>query len=203
VRPLTPDDLLPLDEYAARRAEFAESHRHYCDRYRRVRVGPGVELFFENRQTLWFRAQELLRVMHTEDAALVRAELDACNRLLPRRHRLLAGVTTSRSGIRQNSDLGPGRNSGEFRYDSACVRIDGICIRGRLLPILPEDRALGVAAWIEFSFAAVERTRFADSNASISIELTIAGQSHDSGALADEVRQSLIDDLKMSESEAS
>ena len=54
---LTADDLLPLDEYAGRRRELFASHARYLDRYRRVRLGPRVTLLFENRQTLWFRAQ--------------------------------------------------------------------------------------------------------------------------------------------------
>src|SRR5207245_2794463 len=51
---LTPDDLLPLDDFAARRRELFESHVRYVDRYRRVRLGPCLTLLFENRQTLWF-----------------------------------------------------------------------------------------------------------------------------------------------------
>ena len=46
MQPLTLDDLLPLDEYAGRRREFAEAHARYLDRYRRVRVGPRVTLVF-------------------------------------------------------------------------------------------------------------------------------------------------------------
>jgi hypothetical protein len=185
VRPLTPDDLLPLAEFCARRAELAEAHRAYCDRYRRVRLGPSLELLFENRQTLWFRAQELLRVMHNEDATIIRTELDACSRLLPRRHRVLAGLLAA-----------------EARVDSANIKISSIEAHGRVLPLRPEDRALGVAAWIEFAFSAAERDRFADFSSAASIELILSGKRHDSGALADEVRQSLIDDLKMSEREA-
>src|SRR5205085_8759387 len=57
--PLTVDDLLPLEEYATRRKEFFDAQRRYVDRYRRVRIGPKLMLIFENRQTLWFRVQEV------------------------------------------------------------------------------------------------------------------------------------------------
>src|SRR6266511_3508222 len=73
---LTPDDLLPLDEYAGRRREFFEAQCRYVDRYRRVRIGPRATLLFENRQTLWFRVQEVLRIARLADPALVRRELD-------------------------------------------------------------------------------------------------------------------------------
>ena len=71
MRPLTLDDLLPLSEYAARRREFFEAHARYLNRYRRVRIGPRVSLIFENRQTLWFRVQEILRVARLSDGARV------------------------------------------------------------------------------------------------------------------------------------
>src|SRR4051812_32377967 len=68
---LTLDDLLPLHEYAGRRREFFEAQGRYLDRYRRVRVGPRVTLLFENRQTLWFRLQELLRVARLSEPGRV------------------------------------------------------------------------------------------------------------------------------------
>src|SRR6266568_1296966 len=98
MRPLTLDDLLPLDEYATRRVEFADNHRQYCERYRRVHIGPRATLTFQNRQTLWFRVQEMLRVMCLSDPDLVRRELDVCNRLLPRRDHLLAGLSSPDPG---------------------------------------------------------------------------------------------------------
>ena len=85
--PLTIDDLLPLEEFASRRKEFFDAQRRYVDRYRRVRIGPRLTLIFENRQTLWFRVQEIVRVArlyrptsdqgkrrHRHDRRLVREE---------------------------------------------------------------------------------------------------------------------------------
>src|SRR6266481_5239432 len=81
--PLTVDDLLPLEEYVGRRREYFDSHRRYIDRYRRVRIGPRLTLIFENRQTLWFRVQEILRIARIADTFEVQQELDLYNRLLP------------------------------------------------------------------------------------------------------------------------
>src|SRR5207248_9563696 len=92
MRPLTLDDLLPLQEYAVRRREFFESLGRYLDRYRRVRIGPQLTLLFENRQTLWFRVQELLRISRLSEPALVQQELDVYNRLLPKRNQLQAAL---------------------------------------------------------------------------------------------------------------
>src|SRR5436190_21834189 len=81
--PLTVDDLLPLEVYAPRRREFFDSHRRYIDRFRRVRIGPRLTLIFENRQTLWFRVQEVVRVARLSERRDLEQELDLYNRLLP------------------------------------------------------------------------------------------------------------------------
>ena len=92
MRPLTLDDLLPLDDFAARRREFFESFVRYLDRYRRVRIGPRLTLLFENRQTLWFRVQEILRISRLSEPARVQQELDVYNWLLPGRDQLKAAL---------------------------------------------------------------------------------------------------------------
>ena len=92
MKALTLDDLLPLEEYAGRRREFFEAHSRYLDSYRRIRVGPRATLLFENRQTLWFRLHELLRVARLSEPAWVQRELDLYNRLLPGRNRLQAAL---------------------------------------------------------------------------------------------------------------
>ena len=58
------------------------------DRYRRVRIGPKLTLIFENRQTLWFRVQEVIRIARLADAREVQQELNLYNRLLPGRNLL-------------------------------------------------------------------------------------------------------------------
>src|SRR5437899_7672621 len=97
MRPLTLDDLLPLEEYANRRREFFESLGRYLDRYRRIRIGPELTLVFENRQTLWFRVQEILRIARIVDSTQMQHELDLYNRLLPRRNQLQAALMLDRS----------------------------------------------------------------------------------------------------------
>src|SRR5438046_7425127 len=92
MQPLTLDDLLPLDEFSSRRREFFDALQRYLDRYRRVRVGPRLTLLFENRQTLWFRVQEVIRVARLADPARLREELELYNRLLPGRDRLQAAL---------------------------------------------------------------------------------------------------------------
>src|SRR4051812_4753161 len=74
MQPLTLDDLLSLEEYVGRRPEIFATQARYLDRYRRVRVGPKLTLVFENRQTLWFRVQEVVRVARLADPHRVQRE---------------------------------------------------------------------------------------------------------------------------------
>src|SRR5262245_42325587 len=99
MKPLTLEDLLPLEEYAARRGEFFAAHTRYLDRYRRVRVGPLLTLIFENRQTLWFHLQEVLRVARLSEPLRVQQELDWYNQLLPGDGRLQAAVLIDAGGL--------------------------------------------------------------------------------------------------------
>src|SRR5262245_6889982 len=128
--PLTIDDLLPLEEFAARRREFFAAHLRYLDRYRRVRLGPRATLLFENRQTLWFRVQDVLRIARLADPERARAELDLYNRLLPDRDRLQAALVLSIDESRLAEELAPWRN---LRGEQLVLHLGGACYPANLL----------------------------------------------------------------------
>ena len=148
MRALTLDDLLPLEEFAARRREFIDSISRYLDRYRRVRIGPRVTLLFENRQTLWFRVQELLRIARLAEPARVQQELDIYNRLLPGRDRLQAALLIEVTDeTRLTEELAPWQT---LRGEELQLRLDDRSYSANLLTCRPEDRAIGAAHWVRF-----------------------------------------------------
>ena len=79
---LTQDDLIPNLDYERQREEF-RSRIIELKKRRRISVGPLITLVFENRDTLQFQIQEMIRVEHIFDPAKVREELDVYNALLP------------------------------------------------------------------------------------------------------------------------
>jgi hypothetical protein len=89
VRPLTPDELLGLEEYEEARDDFRGAVIELKAR-RRLAVGDRVSLVFENRETLRFQVQEMLRVERIREAGDVQQELDVYNALLPRADELSA-----------------------------------------------------------------------------------------------------------------
>ncbi|NVK40044.1 MAG: DUF3501 family protein [Oceanospirillaceae bacterium] len=79
---LTRDDLWSLEVYAQRRNEFrTEAMAH--KRLRQLLLGEHLRLFFEDRTTIRYQIQEMLRVEKLFEAQEIQDELDAYNPLIP------------------------------------------------------------------------------------------------------------------------
>jgi hypothetical protein len=197
MRPLTLDDLLPLEEYATRRREFFESLGRYLDRYRRVRIGPEVTLLFENRQTLWFRVQEILRISRLSEPTVIQQELDVYNRLLPGRNRLQAAlIIDEENSTHLTEQLAAWRN---LRGEHLVLALAGNRASASLITCRPEDRAIGAAHWVQFMLQDDDRARLADPRIPAQFEVVHSLYQHQSPPLSEEIRQSLLDDLKSSD----
>jgi hypothetical protein len=189
--------LLPLDDYAGRRREFFESHRRYLDRYRRVRVGPRLTLLFENRQTLWFRVQELLRVARLSEPERVQQELEVYNRQLPRRDQLQAALLIDIDDETHLTDELAFWQT--LRGEEMRLRLGDQRWPAQLVTCRPEDRCMGAAHWVQFAVDAAGRQGLADLRRPAFFEVHHDSYHHLSSVLSDEVRQSLLDDLELSD----
>jgi hypothetical protein len=79
---LTKTDLYSLEHYAAARQEFrAQVMAH--KRNRRVDLGDHLSLFFEDRLTMQYQIQEMLRAERIFEPSGIQDELDAYNPLIP------------------------------------------------------------------------------------------------------------------------
>jgi hypothetical protein len=197
MRPLTVDDLLPLDEYAGRRREFFASLERYLDRYRRVRIGPRLTLLFENRQTLWFRVQELLRIARLADPSAVQSELDLYNRLLPGRDRLQAALlidVTDEAHLKV--ELAEWQS---LRGEAIRLRLGDAQVPAQLITCRPEDHCIGAAHWVHFTLPPTDRPRLADFRVPALVEIAHGTYRHASAPLSDDIRQSLLEDLQLSD----
>jgi hypothetical protein len=197
MRPLTLDDLLPLDEYAGRRRELHESLQRYLDRYRRVRIGPRLTLVFENRQTLWFRVHEVLRVARLAEPARVQEELNVYNRLLPARGRLQAALlieVADEAGLAE--ELAPWQG---LRGEDLPLCVGPRRFPADLVTCRPEDRCVGAAHWVQYALGSDGRRLLGDFRQPASFACLLPAYRHDGPPLSDEIRQSLLDDLELSE----
>jgi hypothetical protein len=197
MRPLTLDDLLPLDEFAGQRRAYFESLNRYVDRYRRIRLGPRLTLRFENRQTLWFQVQDLLRIARLADPVMVQEELDLYNRLLPGRNRLQAALLLNLDDETHLSD--------ELAFwqtltgEELHFHVGGDPVPANLVTCRPEDRCIGAAHWVQFELDAGARRLLADFRQPALFEVVHGAYRHDSAPLSDDIRQSLLDDLELSD----
>jgi len=79
---LTREDLWTLEEYDRRRPEFRReviAHK----KNRELRLGDHIRLCFEDRLTMQYQIQEMLRIEKVFDAAGIEDELQAYNPLIP------------------------------------------------------------------------------------------------------------------------
>lgn len=76
------EDLMSLEVYAEQRPSYrAEIMEH--KKTRQLPLGDNARLYFENKRTIQYQIQEVLRVEKTFDAAGIEEELEAYNPLIP------------------------------------------------------------------------------------------------------------------------
>jgi len=87
--PLRRSDLLSLEQYSQQRTDFRGrviAHK----KNRRVAIGPHLFLYFEDRLTIQYQVQEMLRIEKIFETAGIEEELAAYNPLIPDGHNLKA-----------------------------------------------------------------------------------------------------------------
>jgi hypothetical protein len=79
---LTSDDLYPLEHYSRIRDRFRRQVIEH-KKLRRVRIGEHATLLFEDRLTMQYQIQEMLRAERIFEPDGIQEELDAYNPLIP------------------------------------------------------------------------------------------------------------------------
>ncbi len=123
MKPLTQADLLSHAHYEAARPAFRQRIIALKKR-RRIEIGPLVTLIFENRETLLFQVQEMIRAERIFEPAKIQDELDVYNALLPRPGELSATLMieiTDDDRIKTILDSLHGID----RPDTLSIRVDG------------------------------------------------------------------------------
>jgi hypothetical protein len=112
---MTLDDVIPYADYERQREGF-RSRIIELKKRRRISIGPLITLIFENRDTLQFQIQEMIRVERIFDSAKVQDELDVYNALLPSHGELSATLLieiTDEAKMKQWLDQFMGLDHGE------------------------------------------------------------------------------------------
>jgi hypothetical protein len=79
---LTRADLMSLEQYSIERKAFREKViAHKADR--KIHIGPNATLYFEDRLTMQYQIQEMLRIEKIFESAGINEELESYNPLIP------------------------------------------------------------------------------------------------------------------------
>lgn len=78
----TADDLFTLEKYSKIRPEFRAKVMEHKS-HRRLAIGPNAALYFEDKLTVQYQIQEMLRIEKIFEEQAIQDELDAYNPLIP------------------------------------------------------------------------------------------------------------------------
>ncbi|HWP24584.1 MAG TPA: DUF3501 family protein [Candidatus Binatia bacterium] len=183
------DDILGLNAYERVRPQFRQEIIEK-KRNRRVPVGDRVSLVFENRDTVIFQIQEMLRAERITDLDKIREEIAVYNALIPASNELSATLfleIENQEHLRE--DLLKFLGIDETVY----LKVGDHSIRGRFEEGRSKEDKISAVQYVRFPFDARAREAFlAGQKASIAIDHP---NYRASAELRPEVQQSLAEDL--------
>ena len=142
---ITRDDILPLESYAAQRAERRKAIAE-IKRNRRMEVGPHATFYFESYDTMWHQIHEMLHIEKGGEEQIV-DELTAYNPLIPKGNELVATVMFEIDDpVRRASVLG--RLGGV--EETVTIGFDGETVKGAPEADVDRTSAAGKASSVQF-----------------------------------------------------
>ena len=118
MKPLTTADIVDIAQYERERPQY-RPHMTELKKHRRVQVGPIVTLVFENRDTVRFQIQEMMRAERIVMDDRIREEVDTYNDLIPVVGQLSATLLieiTDQANLRTILDTMIGIDHGETTF---------------------------------------------------------------------------------------
>ncbi len=144
---LTLKDLWPLPVYESLRPQFrAEVIAAKQDR--RLSVGPFMTFVFENRLTVRFQVQEILRVERISAPELVAQELEGFNSMLPAERELSATLLIELQGADAEVKEQLARLTG--LGDHLWLELDGERLRGQMEGGRDDGRRVSAVQYVRF-----------------------------------------------------
>lgn len=190
---LTRRDLYSLEQYAEHRADIrARVMAHKQNR--KVHIGPSATLYFEDRQTIQYQIQEMLRVERIFEAGGIEEELEAYNPLIPDGSNWKATFMVEEADVERRRALLATLVGIE---DLVWVRVDGY---EPVYAIADEDLDRATAGktssvhFMRFELGP-ERVAALKQGASLSMGIDHPGYRHQVEPVAAKVRDALLADL--------
>ncbi len=190
IRPVTLDDVVGLDRYEKDRDQIRR-RIIALKKHRRVAVGDCVTFIFENHDTVFFQAHEMMRAERISDLDEIREELDVYNQMLPQPGELSATMMIEIT----DSDAVEQRLNELIGIDEhVSLRVGDETIPAQFEPGRSREDRLSAVQYVRFALSASAIEGFR-SDAPVSI--CIDHENYQATASIDgETRQSLTRDLE-------
>lgn len=183
------DDILGFSAYEKVRQKFRDDIIEKKKK-RRVSVGDKVSIVFENRDTVIFQIQEMVRAERIGDLDKIREEIAVYNELLPNPGELSATLFLE---IEDQTQLRDELLKFLGIDETVSLNVGGRSIRGRFEEGRSKEDKISAVQYVRFPFDAEARRAFVGGE---QVELVIDHPNYKARTvLAPEVRKSLAEDL--------
>jgi len=194
MKKLTTDDVRNLYEYEKIRDDFRR-RIIALKQHRRLPVGDKVSLVFENRETVRFQVQEMIRAERMVDEGRIQDEIDVYNQILPDSGELSATLfieITTPADIKPELD----RFQGVDRGDCVFFELGGRTrVYGRFEEGHSKEDKISAVHYVRFPFTRVEQDRFRDTT--VTLDLVIDHPNYAARtSLTTEQREALAQDFE-------
>jgi hypothetical protein len=189
MKPISLDDIRGIAAYEKIRAEFRQKIID-LKKKRRVAVGAKVSLVFENRETVIFQIQEMMRAERITDIDKIREEIDVYNEMIPGPGELSATLfleIEDQSRVREDLLEFMGIDEAVF------LKIGARKIQARFEQGRSKEDKISAVQYVRFPFSAEDRAALSDSP---DVALCIEHAHYRAEVcLQDESREALLADL--------
>jgi hypothetical protein len=193
VKVITANDLISYEEYERQREAFRTKIIALKQR-RRISVGPFITMVFENRETLQFQIQEMIRAERIVEPAKVQDELDVYNALLPQQNELSATLLieiTDEAKMKENLDQFMGLDHGE----KVAIIAGGEEAFGEFEGGRSHETKISAVHFVRFRPSAEMKRAFADLTRPVTIRV-IHGEYHQEVPVPGSMREEWLADLR-------
>jgi hypothetical protein len=191
MHPIQLSDLLNIAEYEKARPNFRKNVME-AKRHRRISVGPVMTFVFENRETVLFQIQEMMRTERLVHDEHIQHEIDTYNKILPGPNELSATLLieiTEKEKIRSTLDSLVG-----LTEHAVFLVIGDKEIEAEFDEEQSEEGRISAVQYIRFKLDTqdVERMRFGQSDITLMVRHP---NYHHFTRLTDEQRDSIVKDI--------
>ena len=189
---ITIADIIPYADYEQQREAF-RSRIIALKQRRRISVGPLITLVFENRDTLQFQIQEMIRVERIFDPGKVQEELDVYNALLPSEDELSATLLieiTEEAKVKEWLDLFMGLDRG----NKVAIDAGGERVYGRFEGGHSHETKISAVHFVRFRPTETMKAAFADSGQTVTLFVNHDGYRQEA-SVSGSLREEWLSDL--------